>query len=341
MRVLVTGGAGYIGSHTTLALIDQGHVPVVVDNLSNSSREAISRVEQITKTEVEFHEFDVCDRPRLRALLGKSPIDAVIHFAGFKAVGESVDSPLKYFQNNLDSLNAVIELIGAETRRNPPKLIFSSSATVYGDQTEMPIRETAQTGVGITNPYGQTKYFCEEILRSIARTNSTFQALALRYFNPIGAHSSGAIGEDPEGVPNNLAPFITQVASGKLKSLAIFGDDYPTSDGTGVRDYIHVMDLAVGHVSALNFGQPGFHAFNLGTGKGTSVLQLLEAFESVIGSPIPRTVAPRRVGDVAECFADVTLAREQLSWTAVHSIQDACRDSWAWQKQNPLGYEVA
>lgn len=338
MRVLVTGGAGYIGSHTTLALVEQGHEPVVVDDLSNSNREALVRVEKITGATIEFHQFDVCDRSRLDALFALSTVDAVIHFAGFKAVGESVAHPSKYFKNNLDSTIAILQAVGAEERTSPPKFIFSSSATVYGNQDRMPINECAETGLGLTNPYGQTKYFCEEILKSVTNANPNFQAISLRYFNPIGAHPSGEIGEDPSGIPNNLAPYITQVASGKLDELSLFGDDYPTKDGTGVRDYIHVMDLAAGHVAALNYDSPGFHAFNLGTGRGTSVLELVQAFESVIGREIPRSIAPRRAGDVAECFADVTLAREQLSWTANRSLQEACRDSWTWQQKNPFGY---
>jgi UDP-glucose 4-epimerase len=338
VRVLVTGGAGYIGSHTTLALVEQGHEPVVVDDLSNSSREALVRVEKITGSTIEFHQFDVCDRSRLDALFALSTVDAVIHFAGFKAVGESVAHPSKYFKNNLDSTIAILQAMGAEERNSPPRFIFSSSATVYGNQDRMPINEGAETGLGLTNPYGQTKYFCEEILKSVTNANPNFQAISLRYFNPIGAHPSGEIGEDPSGIPNNLAPYITQVASGKLDELSLFGDDYPTKDGTGVRDYIHVMDLAAGHVAALNYDSPGFHAFNLGTGRGTSVLELVQAFESVIGREIPRSIAPRRAGDVAECFADVTLAREQLSWTANRSLQEACRDSWTWQQKNPFGY---
>ncbi len=338
MRVLVTGGAGYIGSHTTLALIQAGHVPIVVDDLSNSSKEAISRVQNLSGSNVEFHKFNICDEEQLAKLLKNSPVDAVIHFAGFKAVGESVALPLKYFQNNIDSTISLLKCIGAEEQPMPPKLIFSSSATVYGEQSKMPISELAQTGKGITNPYGQTKYFCEEILKSTSIANSGFQSIALRYFNPIGAHESGQIGEDPSGIPNNLAPFITQVASGKLKQLSIFGSDYPTPDGTGIRDYIHVMDLAAGHVAALDYKKPGFHAFNLGTGNGTSVLELIHAYEKNIGKQIPYEIAPRRPGDIAECYADASLANEELNWEAKLSIDEACRDSWKWQQQNPGGY---
>lgn len=338
MRVLVTGGAGYIGSHTTLALIQAGHEPIVVDDLSNSSKEAISRVQKLAGTEIEFHKFNICDEERLGKLLSNSPVDAVIHFAGYKAVGESVAFPLKYFQNNIDSTISLLKCIGANDQPNPPKFIFSSSATVYGEQFNMPISEHAQSGIGITNPYGQTKYFCEEILKSTSIANSGFQSIALRYFNPIGAHESGQIGEDPSGIPNNLAPFITQVASGKLRKLSIFGNDYPTSDGTGIRDYIHVMDLAAGHVAALDYREPGFHVFNLGTGRGTSVLELINAFETNIGKKIPFEFSPRRPGDIAECYADAALANEELKWEAKLSINQACRDSWNWQQQNPEGY---
>jgi UDP-glucose 4-epimerase len=338
MRVLVTGGAGYIGSHTTLALIEKGHVPVVVDDLSNSRREAIARVERMTNTEVEFHEFDVCDTERLTAVIQRAPIDAVMHFAGFKAVGESVTEPLKYFRNNVASMVSVLEAMDVARQGQNASLIFSSSATVYGNREELPIHESALTGVGLTNPYGQTKYFCEEILKSTTRSNPGFQAVALRYFNPIGAHPSGEIGEDPEGIPNNLAPFIAQVASGRLDKLTVFGDDYPTPDGTCVRDYIHVMDVAAGHVAALSYQPRGFHAFNLGTGVGTSVRELVAAYESTTGKEIPSSVGPRRDGDIAVSFADVTLAKEQLHWSADRSIAEACKDSWNWQKRNPQGY---
>ncbi len=264
--------------------------------------------------------------------------DAILHFAGFKAVGESVANPLKYYENNIGSTVSLLKAINATTSTTPPKVIFSSSATVYGSSTELPLTESSKTGEGITNPYGFTKFVCERILSDATVANPGFQAMALRYFNPIGAHESGRIGEDPAGIPNNLAPYITQVASGKLSELSVFGDDYNTPDGTGIRDYIHVMDVAEGHVAALSLSEPGFHAVNLGTGQGTSVFELLKAFEKVVGKPIPFTVATRRPGDIATCYADTSLAKLLLGWSSTREITEACADAWRWQSQNPKGY---
>ncbi|MDH6278663.1 UDP-glucose 4-epimerase [Aurantimicrobium minutum] len=338
MRVLVTGGAGYIGSHTVLALLEQEHIPVVVDNLSNSSIESLNRVSEITGKPIEFHNIDLCDEHAFHSFMREQSFDAILHFAGFKAVGESVANPLKYYKNNIGSTVSLLKAINASTSTSPPKVIFSSSATVYGSSTELPLTETSKTGDGITNPYGYTKFVCERILTDTVAANPAFQAIALRYFNPIGAHESGRIGEDPAGIPDNLAPFITQVASGKLSELSVFGDDYDTADGTGIRDYIHVMDVAEGHVAALGVSEPGFHAINLGTGQGTTVFELLTAFEAVVGSPIPYAVTPRRPGDIAECYADTSLAKKLLGWSSTRDISKACADAWRWQSQNPQGY---
>lgn len=340
MRVLVTGGAGYIGSHTVLSLIEHGHEPVVVDNLCNSSAESLRRVEKLTGTSVEFHEFDLCETDRLTALLAETPVDAVIHFAGLKAVGESVEKPLMYYRNNLDSTMSLIDAVQAtSSSKRPGRIIFSSSATVYGEPQSLPITEAAPVGQSLTNPYAQTKYMCEQILQDVCSANADFQAISLRYFNPIGAHSSGDIGEDPSQIPNNLAPYITQVAVGRLERLGVFGDDYPTADGTGVRDYIHVMDLAEGHVAALNNPTPGFHAINLGTGHGTSVFELLQAFEAAVGRSIPHEVLPRRSGDISSCYAATDLAKSLLGWHSQRSINEACRDAWNWQSRNPYGFQ--
>jgi len=340
MRVLVTGGAGYIGSHTVLELIEQGHEPVVLDNLVNSSRESLNRVSELAGHDVVFHEFDVTETDAVIRVLRETPCDAVIHFAGLKAVGESVASPLSYYRNNLDATMAVAEAVRVTSTPDAPgRIIFSSSATVYGDPGPLPISESAPVGIGVTNPYGWTKYMGEQILQDVARANDGMQVVALRYFNPVGAHPSGLIGEDPTGTPNNLAPFVAQVAGGRRPSVGIFGDDYDTVDGTGVRDYIHVMDLAAGHVAALNFQTPGFHAINLGSGKGTSVRQLITAFEQVVGRSIPSDVLPRRAGDVASCVANPTLAQELLGWSTMKTIQDAASDAWRWQTLNPHGFE--
>lgn len=338
MRVLVTGGAGYIGSHTVLSLLEQGHIPVVVDNLSNSSVESLNRVSEITGQSIEFHNIDLCDEKTFHLFMKEQTFDAILHFAGYKAVGESVANPLKYYDNNIGSTVSLLRAIEASTSTAPPKVIFSSSATVYGNSTELPLTESSKTGEGITNPYGYTKFVCERILKDTSAANPAFQAIALRYFNPIGAHESGKIGEDPAGIPNNLAPYITQVASGELSVLSVFGDDYDTADGTGIRDYIHVMDVAEGHVAALGLSEPGFHAVNLGTGQGTSVFDLLAAFEAVVGSPIPYVVTPRRPGDIAACYADTSLAKKLLGWSSTRDISEACADAWRWQSSNPQGY---
>lgn len=338
MNILVTGGAGYIGSHTIIELLASGHSVVVVDNLSNSSAESLRRVEQITGQAVPFHEFDLRDRARLEALFASEKIDAVIHFAGLKAVGESVAKALWYYQNNLES---TLTLLDVMRQHEVKKLVFSSSATVYGDPAKLPITEDMP--LSATNPYGQTKLMIEQILRDTAATNEGWQFTSLRYFNPVGAHPSGLIGEDPSGIPNNLLPFVSQVAVGKREQLSVFGDDYDTIDGTGVRDYIHVVDLAKAHVAALeHLGAPNeYKYYNVGTGQGTSVLELVHAFEQAAERDIPYQVVARRPGDIAACYADPSLAREELGWQAELSIQDACRDSWKWQSENPDGYGVA
>jgi UDP-glucose 4-epimerase len=292
----------------------------------------------LTGKEIEFHDFDLCEEDRLNALLALENFEAILHFAGFKAVGESTEKPLKYYSNNVGSTVSLLKAIQVTSNPSPPKFIFSSSATVYGSSTELPLTESSKTGEGITNPYGFTKYVCEQILKDVVHANPAFQAIALRYFNPIGSHKSGLIGEDPKDIPNNLAPYITQVASGKLSKLSVFGDDYDTPDGTGVRDYIHVMDVAEGHVAALNYKESGFVAVNLGTGSGTSVFELLSSFEKAVGKKIPYAVAPRRPGDIAACFADTSLALELFSWKAKRGISDACKDAWRWQSNNPEGY---
>lgn len=338
MRVLVTGGAGYIGSHTVLALLQDGHEPVVVDNLSNSSSVSIKRVEEITEKSVEFHLSDVCDSKALGQVLSRDSFDAIIHFAGLKSVGESIKNPLRYYKNNLDSTLSILEAIDATESVNPLKFIFSSSANVYGNPESLPVNEASITGQGITNPYGYSKYFSEQILRDTCNANPHFQAISLRYFNPIGAHSSGLIGEDPQETPNNVAPYICQVAAGKLAKFTIFGDDYNTPDGTGVRDYIHVMDLAEGHVAALKYESTGFEAINLGTGKGTSVLELHSAFEKASGRNIPYNISARRDGDIESSFADVAKSRKLLNWNSKRTVEDGCIDAWRWQTNNPDGY---
>ena len=334
MKLLVTGGAGYIGSHTAVELLTKGHDVVVIDNLSNSSREAIKRVEEITGKSVEFHEADVRDREALDTIFAEGDIDAIIHFAGLKAVGESVEKPLMYYENNIDSTLVLIEAMQASGVK---KLVFSSSATVYGS-APIPYSEDSVVGQGITNPYGRTKYFIEEIIRDVTVADPTFEGTILRYFNPIGAHPSGRIGEDPSGIPNNLMPYITQVATGRREKLNVFGGDYETVDGTGVRDYIHVDDLAAGHVAAIEHSKPGFEAYNLGYGVGVSVLELVHAFEKASGQDIPYEIVDRRAGDLPEFYARADKAREVLGWSVQRSLEDACADSWRWQSQNPHGY---
>ena len=334
MNILVTGGAGYIGTHTVVKLIEAGHTPIIVDSLINSNIESLARVEQITGTKPQFHEADLRDKTAVEDIFSRNTIDSVIHFAGLKAVGESTKNPVHYYQNNL---NSTLVLIEAMQRHSVKKLVFSSSATVYGS-APVPYVETSTAGQGITNPYGRTKYFIEEILRDTAASDDTLEFTSLRYFNPIGAHPSGLIGENPSGTPNNLMPYITQVAVDKRDKLGIFGADYDTIDGTGVRDYIHVDDLAEGHIAALTHSTSGYRAINLGSGKGTSVLELVHAFESASGVTIPYELLPRRAGDLPEFYADAGLAADTLDWHTTRTIEDACRDSWNWQSKNTEGY---
>ncbi len=336
-RVLVTGGAGYIGSHTVVELLAAGHDAVVADNLSNSSAESLKRVEEISGKAVTFYETDLCDKPALEKIFDTERFDAVIHFAGLKAVGESVVKPLQYYRNNIDSTLTLCEVMRAHDVK---KLIFSSSATVYGDPETLPIKETARAGVGLTNPYGQTKYMIEQILHDLAASDDSWDVTILRYFNPVGAHPSGLIGEDPNGIPNNLLPFVAQVAVGRREKLNIYGNDYDTPDGTGVRDYIHVVDLAKGHVAALeHLGEPeAYNVYNLGSGTGASVLAMVKLFEKVSGKPIPYEIVARRPGDIASCFADASKAADELGWHTELSLEDACRDTWNWQSKNPNGY---
>ncbi len=334
MNILVTGGTGYIGSHTLIALYEAGHTAVVVDNLINSSRESLRRVEALVDATIPFVEADLRDSTALDAVFSEHQIDGVIHFAGLKAVGESVEKPLEYYDNNIGGMLALLEVMRAH---NVQRIIFSSSATVYGD-APVPYVETSQTGVGVTNPYGQTKVMIEQILRDTSVSNPDFQCIALRYFNPIGAHPSGQIGEDPQGIPNNLMPYITQTAIGRREHLSIFGNDYDTPDGTCIRDYIHVVDLARGHVAALEHLQTGFDAINLGSGKGVSVLELVNAFISATGVDVPHIFAPRRDGDLPAFYANAAKAEQLLNWKTEKSIEDACRDTWKWQSQNPNGF---
>lgn len=335
MNILVTGGAGYIGSHTIIELIAAGYTVHIVDNLSNSSAEAIKRVEEITNTSIPLEVFDLQDKTKLEELFSNNQFDAVIHFAGLKAVGESTEKPLLYYRTNIDATLSLLEVMD---RHGVRKFIFSSSATVYGS-APYPYQETHPTGQGIIHPYGRTKHMIEEMLRDIATANSQNQFTTLRYFNPIGAHPSGKIGEDPQGIPNNLMPYIAQVAVGRRDSLRIFGDDYPTRDGTGVRDYIHVVDLAKGHVATLERLEPGFDAINLGSGRGTSVFELLHAFEIASGRTIPYEIVGKRAGDLPEFYANASKAFEKLDWKTELPVEDACRDSWRWQSNNPNGYE--
>ena len=337
MNILVTGGAGYIGTHTLIELISNGHSVVVADSLVNSSHEALRRVEEITDTTIPFYEIDLRHYDGLSGIFHDQTFDAVIHFAGLKAVGESTEKPLLYYQNNLDSTMNLIKIMN---EHDVKKLVFSSSATVYGDPSELPLKETSQVGHGLTNPYGKTKYMIEEILRDLATADQSWKISILRYFNPIGAHESGRIGEDPKDIPNNLMPYISQVAVGKREELSVFGNDYDTPDGTGVRDYIHVVDLARGHVAALNKIKKGANEYNLGTGNGTSVLELISAFEAASGKQVAHKVVDRRPGDIASCYADASKAHQELSWKTELTIADACRDSWKWQSENPNGFDA-
>lgn len=334
-HILVTGGAGFIGSHTVLELLENDYRVTVIDNLSNSKKESLRRVEKITGKSVGFYEMDLLDKQAMNDLFQKNTFYSVIHFAGLKAVGESVEKPLSYFKNNVSGTITLCEVMQNQGVKN---LVFSSSATVYGDPAESPIPETSS--LMAVNPYGRTKLMIEEILGDLFRSDPEWSISLLRYFNPVGAHKSGMIGEDPSGTPNNLMPYITQVAVGKRTHLNIFGDDYDTGDGTGVRDYIHVTDLARGHLKALEAaaGRPGIEAYNLGTGKGSSVLDVVKAFEAASGVSIPYKIVPRRPGDAAVCYADPTKAENKLHWKTELGLEAMCRDAWNWQKKNPDGY---
>lgn len=334
-RILVTGGAGYIGSHTCVALLEAGYDVVVIDNLVNSKKEALRRVREITGRSLEFHRADLLDTDALDRVFETAPVDAVIHFAGLKAVGESVQIPLRYYHNNI---TGTIRLCEAMRRHGVGKIVFSSSATVYGDPHTVPITEDFP--LGPTNPYGRTKRMIEEILCDIPPSGEAWDIALLRYFNPVGAHPSGLIGEDPSGIPNNLFPYIAQVAVGKREKLSVFGNDYPTPDGTGVRDYIHIVDLADGHLKALErlASAPGTVIYNLGTGRGYSVLEAVEQFGKASGREIPYEIVGRRPGDIATCFADASKAKREMGWEARRGIEEMCADTWRWQSRNPDGY---
>ncbi|WP_457573538.1 UDP-glucose 4-epimerase GalE [Desulfolithobacter sp.] len=336
MHIIVTGGAGYIGSHTCLELLEAGHRVTVLDNLCNSSQEALHRVEELTGQTIRFFEADLLNQGEVKKVFQESPdTDAVIHFAGLKAVGESVQQPLRYYHNNITGTLNLCQVMQDQGIKN---IVFSSSATVYGDPATVPIREDFP--LSCTNPYGRTKLMIEDILRDLHVADPEWNIALLRYFNPVGAHKSGRIGEDPGGIPNNLMPYISQVAVGKLKELAVYGDDYPTHDGTGVRDYIHVLDLALGHIKALEklAQKPGIVTYNLGTGQGYSVLDMVQAFEKASGRKIAYRITERRPGDIARCFADPGLAEKELGWKATRSIDEMCEDTWRWQSMNPKGY---
>lgn len=336
MRILVTGGAGYIGSHTCLTLLEQGYEVCVVDNLSNSKETPLKRVQELCGRQLSFYRVDLADKEGLREVFEAHAFDGVIHFAGLKAVGESTEKPLAYYRNNIGGTLSLLELMQVY---GVHRIVFSSSATVYGDPASVPIKETA--GVGPTNPYGRTKLMIEQILRDLYQSDRDFNIAILRYFNPVGAHPSGRIGEDPNDIPNNLMPFVSQVAVGRQEKLSVFGSDYPTPDGTGVRDYIHVMDLAAGHGCALERlrENPGVVTYNLGTGRGYSVLEMIAAFEKASGRKVPYQVVGRREGDIAVCYADPSLAGRELGWRAERGIGEMCADAWRWQAANPDGYE--
>ncbi len=338
MAILVTGGAGYIGSHTCVELINAGYEVVVADNLYNSSKKSLERVEQITGKKPVFYEADILDRAAMNEIFEKEKIESVIHFAGLKAVGESVAKPLEYYYNNIAGTLILCDVMRSHGVKS---IVFSSSATVYGNPAFVPITEECPKGE-ITNPYGQTKSMLEQILLDLHVADPEWNVILLRYFNPIGAHKSGLMGEDPKGIPNNLVPYIAQVAVGKLEKLGVFGDDYDTPDGTGVRDYIHVVDLAIGHVKAIKKieEKDGVHIYNLGTGKGYSVLDVLHAFEKACGRELPYEIKPRRPGDIATCYADPAKAYRELGWKAERGIEEMCEDSWRWQSHNPNGYEA-
>ena len=336
MNVLVTGGAGYIGSHTCVELLEGGYGVVVIDNLCNSNPESLNRVQELTGKKLKFYEGDVRDEALLKKIFAENKIDCVIHFAGLKAVGESVAMPWEYYDNNLNSTLVLTKVMKEVGMKN---IIFSSSATVYTADNEMPLREESRTG-NCTNPYGWTKYMTEQILSGMANADKEWGIVLLRYFNPIGAHASGRIGEDPRGIPNNLMPYITQVAVGRREQLSVFGNDYDTPDGTGVRDYIHVVDLAKGHVAAVKYvtAHNGCEVFNLGTGTGYSVLDMVHTFVEVNQVAVPYVIAPRRPGDIGTCYADPAKSAEKLGWKAEKSLADMCRDAWNWQSRNPKGY---
>lgn len=336
MKILVTGGVGYIGSHTVIQLVKANYQVVIVDNLSNSKIESLKRVEKITNSELKFYKVDLLDRENLNKIFLSEKFDAVIHFAGLKAVGESVQIPLHYYNNNIIG---TLNLLNVMKENNVRNIVFSSSATVYGDPHKVPIEENFP--LSATNPYGRTKLMIEDIFRDLYKSDNSWNIIILRYFNPVGAHESGLIGEDPNGIPNNLMPFISQVAVGKRKELSVFGNDYPTIDGTGVRDYIHVVDLAAGHLSALEklSSFQGCVEYNLGTGKGYSVLEVIKAFEKTSNRRIAYKIVPRRAGDIAECFANPKLAKSELNWEAKFGINKMCEDAWRWQSKNPNGYK--
>jgi len=335
MQILVTGGAGYIGSHTCLALLQAGYEVIVADNLCNSKKQSIERVQELTGKKIKFYQIDVTDEQAVEQIFKEQKIDGIIHFAGLKAVGESVEQPVRYYYNNITS---TLTLCKVMKKYGVNKFVFSSSATVYGEN-EIPFIETMKL-LPTTNPYGETKAICERILSDVANVEKDWSVALLRYFNPIGAHESGRIGEDPQGIPNNLMPYITQVASGKRDYLRVWGNDYPTVDGSGVRDYIHVMDLAIGHVKAFEklCREKGVLIYNLGTGSGVSVLQLVKVFEEVNNITIPYKICDRRDGDIAEVYADASKAERELDWKATRTVEDMCKDAWNWQKQNPQGY---
>lgn len=339
MRVLVSGGAGFIGSHTVVQLVAAGHDVIVVDSFANAKPSVVGRIEALTGEPLELHAFDLTDHDKTERLFAEERIDAVIHFAGFKAVGESVEQPLDYYENNLGTTFSLLRAMG---RHGVKTLVFSSSATVYGAEAPVPMQEDLPTSA--TNPYGWTKVMQEQVFRDVAAADPGMRIALLRYFNPVGAHASGTIGEDPSDIPNNLMPYIAQVAVGRRERLGVFGDDYPTVDGTGVRDYIHVEDLAAGHIAALHrLGETdeAVSTWNLGTGQGTSVLELLHAFERACGHELPYEVLPRRAGDIAESYADPSRAHTELGWSATRSVDDMCADTWRWQSQNPQGYPDA
>ncbi|HHT97216.1 MAG TPA: UDP-glucose 4-epimerase GalE [Clostridiales bacterium] len=335
MSILVTGGAGFIGSHTCVELLNSGYDVVVVDNLCNSKEESLKRVEKITGKSVSFYKVDLLDKVSLDNVFSSEEIESVIHFAGLKAVGESVEKPLEYYHNNITGTLVLCDIM---RKHNVKNIVFSSSATVYGDPATVPIKEGFP--LSVTNPYGSTKLMLENILQDIYKSDNEWNIIILRYFNPIGAHESGLIGEDPKGIPNNLAPYITKVAVGQLDVLGVFGDDYDTHDGSGVRDYIHVVDLSIGHLKAIEKikDKPGVAIYNLGTGKGYSVLDLVKAFSKACGKEIPYIIKPRRAGDIAKCYADASLANKELAWTAKRDLDKMCEDAWEWQKNNPDGY---